>query len=216
MPRKPKVDLSGVVATVSRAKGKGGNGKRQSIKSPKQYRIPEVLTDDEIKASQPDSRHFAKGAQWCRARSSYGANPKYGTPEQIIDAAYQYFDYLATHPLIEVKLFQFKGQIVHGQSAKMHIPTLTGLHIFMGITASTWRNYRESDHLKDACEFVDNLIWQAKISGAAADLLNPMIVAREMGLKEYHVGEVSHTASKELSESILSILNAIYKPSSST
>lgn len=62
--------------------------------------------------------------------------------------------------------------------------TLIGLALFLGIGKTTLDLYRKREEFADTVEQIDAVIWSQKLEHAAADLMNPMIVARELGLKE--------------------------------
>lgn len=60
--------------------------------------------------------------------------------------------------------------------------TITGLCTFLDISRSTWTAYSENPDYLDIIEQVERIIWVYKFEGAAVGLLNPNIIARELGL----------------------------------
>ena len=67
---------------------------------------------------------------------------------------------------------------------KMRAMTQNGLFLFLGISPQTWANYRERDGFLEITARVESVIYEQKFTGAAADMLNPNIIARELGLAD--------------------------------
>lgn len=126
---------------------------------------------------------FLPGNQFWRARSSHGANPSYKTAEELWDACTQYFDWVEQNPLIEQKVFSANEGIRYANVAKMRAMTLGGLCLYIGICILTWETYRkERADLLAVVTRAEEIIRQQKFSGAAAELLNPNIIARDLGI----------------------------------
>jgi len=66
----------------------------------------------------------------------------------------------------------------------MRAMTIFGLCIFLDIGRATWDEYRHRKDFLDITARVEAIIYSQKFEGAAADLLNPNIIARELGLAE--------------------------------
>lgn len=66
----------------------------------------------------------------------------------------------------------------------MRAMTIDGLCIFLDIARDTWNNYRERQDFLAVCQRVEQIIRTQKFQGAAADLLNPSIIARDLGLAD--------------------------------
>ena len=62
--------------------------------------------------------------------------------------------------------------------------TLSGLCIFLDIARRTWDEYRQREDFLPVTTRVEETIRTQKFAGAAADLLNPNIIARDLGLKD--------------------------------
>lgn len=120
------------------------------------------------------------GNRFWEARSSHGRKPIFQDEEQLWQACLEYFEWVEDNPLKEEKVSNKVRLTVN----KMRAMTLGGLYIFLDITENTWANYRESDNLKEVCAKVDNIIRTQKFEGAAADLLNGNIIARDLGLSD--------------------------------
>lgn len=66
----------------------------------------------------------------------------------------------------------------------MRAMTLSGLCLFLDIHEDTWRLYRAKEDFIEVTTRAEKVIYDQKFSGAAADLLNANIIARDLGLKD--------------------------------
>lgn len=109
------------------------------------------------------------------------------SPEEIWDAAIEYFKWAESNPLYEAKVFNGQRGLTHTALPKMRAFTIEGLCMFLGISRDTWnewgRNPVHSD-LADAVKSVNDIIREQKFSGAAVDLLNAGLIARDLGLSD--------------------------------
>lgn len=127
-----------------------------------------------------------KGNRFWEARSSHGRKPIFSSPEQIWDAACQYFEWVESNPLWENKATQYQGAPIDVPIAKMRAMTIQGLCIFLDITLQTWHDYKKNkgQDFSDVITRIETIIYEQKFTGAAADLLNPNIIARDLGLAD--------------------------------
>lgn len=139
-----------------------------------------------------------KGNKFWLARASSGRKPKFESPEQLWDMAVEYFEWVEDNPLFERKSFQYQGDIVTDDVPKMRAMTLDGLHLFLDITDQTWINYREREDFLEVTTSIDKVIRSQKFAGAAADLLNANIIARDLGLKDS--SETTHKGAVGLTD----------------
>lgn len=131
-----------------------------------------------------------KGNRFWEARSSHGRKPIFASPEQLWEACCQYFKWVEDHPLWEMKAFAFQGVVTQEALPKMRAMTLGGLCIYLDIDQITWGEYSKRKDFTRVCEDVRQVIRDQKFTGAAADLLNAAIIARDLGLvdKQEHTG----------------------------
>ena len=134
------------------------------------------------KAKKGDKR---LGNQFWLARSSHGAKPKFAKAEDLLSACHEYFQWCEDNPLYEGKVFSYQGKITHTKVAKMRAMTIGGLCSFLDITEVTWREWRINGRgLSKVVKQVEVDIRNQKFSGAAADLLNANIIARDLGMAD--------------------------------
>lgn len=150
------------------------------------------------------------GNRFWEARSSHGRSPKFESPEQLWTACCEYFEWVEANPLYEDKLVTFQGTASHEPMAKMRAMTIAGLCIFLDIGVQTWHDYRDKQDFSEVTKRVDEIIRTQKFQGAAADLLNPNIIARDLGLAEKseltgaNGGPIQVRASKEQRDAAVS------------
>lgn len=134
-----------------------------------------------------------KGNRFWEARSSHGRKPLFDSPDALWDACVEYFEWVDDNPLKASELVKFQGQATVASVPKMRAMTITGLCIFLDIGTTTWDSYREKEDFQGVVTRVENVIRTQKFAGAAADLLNPNIIARDLGLadKQEQTGAVT-------------------------
>lgn len=124
------------------------------------------------------------GNQFWKARSKSGRDLIFKTPESLLEAAEEYFQWTEDNPLKEQKATQFQGVFVYGEVSKMRAMTITGLCRFLHITFPTWEEYKKRDGFTYIIREIEEIIYDQKFTGASADLLNANIIARELGLSD--------------------------------
>ncbi|EMJ7210428.1 DNA-packaging protein [Proteus mirabilis] len=125
-----------------------------------------------------------KGNRFWEARSSHGRKPIFESPDDLWNACCEYFEWVEENPLYETKAFAFQGVVTKETLPKMRAMTLSGLCLFLDIHEDTWRLYRAREDFIEVTTRAEKVIYDQKFSGAAADLLNANIIARDLGLKD--------------------------------
>jgi hypothetical protein len=130
-----------------------------------------------------------KGNQFWRERAKHGRDKLFKTPELLWEAACEYFTWVEQNPLYELKAFNYQGEIVNAELPKMRAMTLSGLCFYLGCNEAYFRNFKNQKR-EDAKDFssiieqIETIIYNQKFQGAAADLLNANIIARDLGLRD--------------------------------
>ncbi len=109
---------------------------------------------------------------------------EFKTPEFLFEKACEYFLWCKENPLQEEKLFNYQGELVKGTINKMRAMTLQGLCIHLNINTQTYRDYKKRVDFIGVTTRIDEIIYDQKFSGAAADMLNANIIARDLGLSD--------------------------------
>ncbi len=139
---------------------------------------------------------------WMR-RSTHGRDRLFASSDALWAACLEYFEDVAANPLKEEKAFQYQGAIVTHVIDKMQAMTLTGLYIFLDIDETTWRDWRSVEDFSKVVAKVERIIYTQKFTGAAADMLNPNIIARDLKLRDAVDTNHSGTLSVEMDYSHL-------------
>lgn len=127
-----------------------------------------------------------KGNQFWKLRSKHGRDKLFETPELLLEACCEYFEWCDQNPLKEEKAFSYQGVINTTKVNKMRAYTLTGLCLYLDCSTEYFRKFEENN--KDSKDFipvitrVKEIIYTQKFTGASADLLNANIIARDLGL----------------------------------
>lgn len=145
---------------------------------------------------------FQKGNKFWLARSSHGRNPIFSDPEQLRNACYEYFEWVENNPLYEEKIFHAQGVITKDTVTKMRAMTISGLCLFLDICENTWTNYKKHPDFLSITLEVEKVIYNQKFAGASADLLNPNIIARELGLADKQQNEHTGVDGKPIAHSV--------------
>ena len=144
----------------------------------------------------PTSPNFRPplGNQYWKLRTRHGLRPKYETGEALWDACVEYFEWVVANPLKEEKVFCNQGIVTHTEVSKMRAMTQKGLCLYLGISAEAWNQWGKREELAATVADVNAVIYDYKFAGAAAELLSPVLIARELGLKDgvdhNHSGEI--------------------------
>lgn len=138
-----------------------------------------------------------KGNKFWEVRTKHGRDKAFSSAEALWESCTEYFQWVEDNPLWENKVAQFQGGVVDMPVAKMRAMTKAGLCFFLGVDEKTFNRYRDGadqDFCRVALE-AEQVIYQQKFAGAAADLLNPNIIARDLGLVDKqqteHSGKIS-------------------------
>ncbi len=132
-----------------------------------------------------------KGNRFWKARSRHGRKLLWEDAEELKAASFEYFEWVEENPLIEMRPFAYQGEVIQEPIPKMRAMTIGGLCIFLGMTQETWQQYRKKKDFSSICSEVEEIIRTQKFTGAAADMLNPSIIARDLGLAD----KVDNTSS---------------------
>lgn len=121
-----------------------------------------------------------------------GGRPRrFKTAKELAEAGLAYFRWVEENPLHEEKAFHFQGTITKTTLNKMRAMTLMGFQLHAGVSHGQWSKWRTLSpeeggrpDLIPTMAWIENTIREQKFTGAAADLLNANIIARDLGLAD--------------------------------
>jgi hypothetical protein len=151
-----------------------------------------------IKPAKPGDGRI--GNQFWRLRSKHGRDKLFETPELLWNAACEYFKWCEKHPLYEMKAFAYQGVIVTKNLPKMRAMTLSQLCFYLNANEAYFRTFKaqlpegEKD-FNTVIADIEKVIYNQKFQGAAADLLNANIIARDLGLTDK--SEIAHVLPQD-------------------
>jgi len=127
---------------------------------------------------------FEFGNKIWERRQNHGRAKKYESVEELWAAAVEYFEWCTENPLEEAAKVTFNGKGGTFPVDKMRAMTQAGLCNFIDIGTTTWAEYKKRDDFREVCEAIEQILYQQKFEGAASGLLNPSIIARDLGLAD--------------------------------
>lgn len=149
----------------------------------------------------PDKRRLWEVADE-RRKSAAGRPKKFKDTDQIWNGALEYFQWIEDNPLMESKLVTFQGVSTIEQVPKMRAMTMEALHVFLDCSSDCWREYKKDEKFSPVCNAIEKMIYNQKFTGAAADMLNSNIIARDLGLTDKqdvkHDGELVHKIERKI------------------
>ncbi|QES88852.1 terminase small subunit [Rhizosphaericola mali] len=141
-----------------------------------------------------------KNNQFWKQRSKHGCDKLFTTPELLWDAACEYFTWIESNPLIEIKYENGKRR----RLPKMRAMSMKSLCFFLKTNEAYFRQFKQRIDNKDdklSKDFatiiadIETVIFAQKFEGAAAGFLKENIISRELGLADK--SDVDHTNKGE-------------------
>ena len=144
-----------------------------------------------------------KGNEFWKQRAKHGRDKLFKTPQLLLEAATEYFQWCIDNPLMESQLVKYRDEYEMAEIPKMRPYTLSGLCIYLdcnqvyfnqfenGLKDKGKENWTEED--KDFSKVVTRIreiIYTQKYEGAASGFLNPNIIARDLGLVDKQENKV--------------------------
>ena len=132
-----------------------------------------------------------EGNEFWKLRSKHGRDRLFSNPNDLWEAASDYFSYCVDNPLLEVDYVGKDARKV--EKPKMVAFTMHGLCLYLGVNTNYFWTFKESLKNKtdaiseDFCEVITRIeetVYHQKFVGAAAGFLNPNIIARDLGLTD--------------------------------
>ncbi len=161
-----------------------GNRVKKAKKQEKQPKKPR-------EGSEMEYVGFVEGNQFWKLRSKHGRNKLFSDAQELWEAACEYFQWCTDNPLYEVDFRGKDSEMV--RIPKMRVFTYEGLTRYLNCNVLYFNQFEEG--LKDktdsqSADFsvvitrIREIIREQKFTGAACGFLHPMIISRDLGLKE--------------------------------
>lgn len=108
----------------------------------------------------------------------------FDNPQDFLNAAIDYFEWVDDHPLLEENASVYKGEVTRYAIRKTRPYTKKGLATYLGIPDGRIDIYRKTPGWEETIEMVEQAIYTQKFEHAAAGLMNASIISRDLGLAE--------------------------------
>ena len=112
-------------------------------------------------------------------------------PDDLWERCCNYFEWATDNPILEHKPYVSNGEDVNLQIEHPQVFTKEGLRSYLGISKNRYKELKEDPEYADVIERVETQIYVNKFNGAAANVMNPMIISRELGLRD----KLEHTGA---------------------
>lgn len=122
------------------------------------------------------------GNQFWKARTKHGRDKLFANSDLLWDSCCEYFQWVEDNPLWENKVAQYQGVPIAMPVEKMRAMTIGGLCLFLDVDETTWRDWKNKEGFSPIIRKAEQVMYSQKFSGAAAELLNANIIARDLGL----------------------------------
>ena len=102
-------------------------------------------------------------------------------PNELWGAFVKYCEWIEANPMPEEKVF---GTGFRTTVGKMRAMTVKGFCIYANMSYSTFQRYEDDEAYCTITLRIKDIIFTQKFEGAASDILNPSIIARELGMPD--------------------------------
>ena len=115
-----------------------------------------------------------KNNKFWELRSKHGRDKLFATPELLLQAAEEYFNWCDSTP------------IQANEKTYIRPYTLTGFLIYIDASESYWRDFKSAKHegFSSVIERVEQIVYTQQFEGATVGMFNANIISRKLGLSE--------------------------------
>lgn len=141
----------------------------------------------------PHSGDFQPGNEFWKLRSKHGRDRLFKTPELLLEACGEYFQWCQDNPFKEQLAFHAQGVVTKTTVDKMRPFTIQGLCSYLDCNTHYINEFEEalkgktdklSRDFSAILTHVRETIYNQKFSGAASGFFNANIIARDLGLQD--------------------------------
>ncbi len=128
-----------------------------------------------------------KGNKFWQLRSKHGRDKLFSTPELMWQAACEYFEWCDDNPLQIEEPVKFQGS---GDTMTLNLKqvyTLEGLARYLNCNREYFTQFANNTKDEDFSRIIkdiNDVIYQQKFINVSVGIFNPMVICRDLGLKE--------------------------------
>jgi hypothetical protein len=124
-----------------------------------------------------------KGNQFWKNRSKHGRDKIFSSPEMLLQAAVEYFDWCDANPWYKHDFVGKDATEVWKATERPY--TMSGLCVYIGCCEQTIRDYKkERKDFVEVITHIETIIYTQKFEGATVGAFNSNIIARDLGLRD--------------------------------
>ena len=127
---------------------------------------------------------FEKGNSWWKHRATSGRDKVFSTPEQLWQAAVEYFEFTDSRKWTKK---DWVGKDAKEVSRESETPyTIAGFCVFVDCSRQWWNEGKKvaTPEFLEVYGRIEAIMYTQKFEGAAVGAFNVNIIARDLGLKE--------------------------------
>lgn len=132
----------------------------------------------------PEERWWEERARAARAEGRIDPKRKFVDAQDLWDAASEYFEWVQNHPLYSTHTFKIHSKVVTQDVPYDRPFTVNGLCLYLGISNTTLNEYYRREDFQETVEMIYQVISTQKYEGAVVGIFNPMIIARDLKMKD--------------------------------
>ena len=118
----------------------------------------------------------------------------------------EYLDECENNPIKIQHPFNASGTVIYGETFKPKVPTVKGFLAWAKLGEGTYYKYKKI--YPEVIEWFENTVFNIKYTNAAAGVLSPNLIIRDLGLADSVKNEVTVKDIRELTDEQLAIIAA--------
>lgn len=152
----------------------------KTIKTSRKEKV--VIAPNVLSKDKDEKGRFLSGNELWKLWDGKNGKPRlFKSPIHLWEESMKYFEYCNKNPLIEI---DFKGKDAERvELPRMRAFTWQGLELFLGIASLKDYKNKYAEYAQ-VIAHIGKIIYTQKLEGAAANLLNANIIARDLGLRD--------------------------------
>lgn len=126
------------------------------------------------------------GNSFWKSRSKHGRDKLFSTPEELLKAASDYFEYCDKTPWVQKKEVLTEKGVIVTETPTQKPYSLGGFRHYVGASESWLREFKKvcSNDFLRVIEEIENFIATQQWEGASVGAFNANIIARTLGLSD--------------------------------